>query len=152
MKRAKLSPDALALRGACATDPTDFDARLVYADALDDDGDSEGATFQRRLVWFAQAIRACVKTRQPTDDLFPRGHYTRAVKVHEFRANVRVSVVCVRDGEDINETLYAWVRRSDGAVFRGSWKSPDKVVRFTIYDSDVLVLPHLTPFGLAYLG
>lgn len=142
-RKVKELTGAAALKAACDQAPADLDARLIYADALDDDGRAHEAALQRRLVWLAREVRQALFSR-------PVGGWV--VSVQEWPVNVRISYVQRVDGHNFNRTVYAWVRKKDGAVFRGSWQRPDVRggQRFLIHDDDDAVRRHVQPYGLAY--
>lgn len=132
----------ISLGSAVIDNPTDLDRRLILADWLEEEGRDTEAAFQRHLVAFAQLVQEAVRGRGPTT---PRV----MVGVTEGKVNVRVYTEEYYGSSPAgHKTVYAWIRKSDGAVFRGSWKKPEGPVRFYVAEPQK---PAIGPYGLAYL-
>ncbi len=109
-----------ALRQACIDSPTDLDARLIYADALEDSDNVEAAAFQRLLVKAARLILARDKKLSMASESSVAG-------IEEGPKNVRLFIQY--DTGDDHRSLLCWVRKSDGAMLSGSWKGPKGPVK-----------------------
>lgn len=152
---AKAKTGIPAIRQAIKDDPFDLEARLVLADALEEQGGMNDAAFQRLIVPFAQMIQDAVRVRGVLD---PR----HVVGVMDGPVNARIFTESrYRQATSGHRTVYGWVRRfctadpivsgALGEVWRGTWKKSEGPVRFYLTQGPEMWKKHVGPYGLAYL-
>jgi uncharacterized protein (TIGR02996 family) len=132
----KTPTDVARLRRAVADAPADLYLRLILADAMEEAGAQAEADVQRLLIPFVRMV----------DDAIHEGYGAEATDGPRW-----IRVYTYRVASD-QRSSYAWVRKADGAVFRGSWKRAEEPVRFHLSDGPDVWEGHITPYGLAYMS